>query len=70
MKSIFRTYTIIILNIVIDLMFSNDTVNIYEADGYQYWPAWMFYNLQHTNQGAFNHLPLNIVSLDDPTLRK
>lgn len=51
-------------------MFSNDTVNIYEADGYQYWPAWMFYNLQHTNQGAFNHLPLNIVSLDDPTLRK
>lgn len=51
-------------------MFSNDLVNVYEADGYQYWPAWMLYNLQQSGPATFNNLPLNIISLNNLSERK
>lgn len=51
-------------------MFPTKTVNVFEADGYQYWPAWMLLNFQHTNGATFNNLPLNIISLNSLAERK
>lgn len=45
-------------------MFSTCPLNVYEANGYQYWPAWMFFNAPQLNGLSANNIPLNFISLD------
>lgn len=45
-------------------MFSAPPLNVFEANGYQYWPAWMFFNFPHLQGLSANNVPLNFISLD------
>ena len=51
-------------------MFSTQNIGVLEANGYQYWPTWMLYNLQ-TMQG-FNqtHIPFTFTTIDSSQIKE
>ena len=51
-------------------MFSTQNLNVFEANGYQYWPTWMVYGLQNFNGFTPAPIPFNFVPMDSPQIKE